>query len=383
MILTHGQEQAIKVCVERYKNKEPYTVISGYAGTGKSTSVQYIIDALGLHEDQVVYATLTGKAALVLRNKGCQNAITLHKLLYIPKKIPDSDDVEFIPREHLESNPKLIVVDECSMVSTELFQELLKHNVHIIFLGDGFQLPPISESANILENPHATLTEITRQALDSPIIRLSMDIRDMQPLAHGGEKEARIIPKNKVSDGLMLGADIVLCGRNDTRHKLNKKMRQLKWSDKYQDGPLNGDKLICLHNYWKITDKYDETPLVNGMIGEVSRIKTTNTRLLQPKLTARFVNETGDVFDKNHMNIDYKMLTKHEPTINSYNWRDFYKVQKPLLFDYAYAITTHKSQGSQWDKVLVFAEVMGNKEDYYRWLYTSVTRAAEKCVLVI
>lgn len=382
MILTKGQEQAIKTCVERYKNKEPYTVICGYAGVGKSTSVQYIIEALGLSEDQVVYATLTGKAALVLRSKGCLNAITLHKLLYIPKKLPDSDEVEFIEREILEHPYKLIVVDEASMVSKEIFDLLLSHNIHVIFLGDNFQLPAISESANILDNPHVMLTEITRQALDSPIIRLSMDIRSGKPLVYGGPKEAKIIDKSKMKKWLP-GADIVLCGRNETRYRLNKQMRQLKWKDKYQDGPINGDKLICLKNYWRITDMNDETPLVNGMIGTISGIHTTETKLLHPKLTARFENETGQVFEKIKMNIDYKMLTKHEPTINNENWRDFYRVQKPLLFDYADSITVHKSQGSQWNKVLVYSEVMGDKDSYYRWLYTAITRAAERCVVAL
>ena len=253
----------------------------------------------------------------------------------------------------------------------------------VIFLGDNFQLPAISESANILDKPHVTLTEITRQALDSPIIRLSMDIRDMKTLTYGGPKEARIMPENKVSDRLLLGADICLCGRNDTRHKLNKQIRKLKWGDKYQEGPLNGDKLICLKNYWTITDINGEIPLVNGMIGTVSRVRMTETRMFHPKLTARFENESGEIFDKVKMNIDYKMLTKHEPTVNNDNWKDFYKTQKPLLFDYADCITVHKSQGSQWDKVLVFSEVMGTREDYYRWLYTAVTRAVEKCVIVI
>lgn len=381
--LTQGQEKALKIAVERYKNKEAYTVINGFAGVGKSTLVQYIIDALNLSEDDVAYATLTGKAALVLRNKGCKNAVTLHKLLYIPKKIKDSTEIEFIPRDVLENRPKLIVVDEASMVSEEIFSLLLSHKVHVVFLGDSFQLPAISASANILDKPHVTLTEITRQALDSPIIRLSMDIRDGKALYYGGPKEARIMPKEKVYDRLLLGADIILCGKNATRHEINKSVRKLKWGDKYQDGPLNGDTLICLQNYWRITDENDETPLVNGMIGTVSNISISETKLLKPKLTAKFVNETGESFSKAKINIDYQMLTKHEPTVNDSNWRNFYKVQKPLLFDYASCITTHKSQGSQWEKVLVFSEVMGDKEYYYRWLYTSITRASERCVVVI
>ena len=202
-------------------------------------------------------------------------------------------------------------------------------------------------------------------------------------MIYGGAKEARIISKDKISEGLLLGADIILCGKNTTRHELNHKVRKLKWGDKYQEGPLNGDSLICLHNYWKITDESDETALVNGMIGTISNISTTNTKLLKPKLTAKFTNDAGEVFNKTKINIDYQMLTKHEPTVNNNNWRDFHKVQKPLLFDYADCVTVHKFQGSQANKVLVFSEVMGDKEYYYRWLYTGLTRSVEKCIIVI
>ena len=383
MQLTRGQEAGLKIAVERFKNKEPYTVVSGYAGTGKSTLVPFIVEALNIPEEKVVFATLMGKAALVLRNKGCQNAMTLHKLLYIPKKIPNSDEVEFIPREALEGSPELIVVDEASMVSKEIFDLLLTHKVHIIFLGDTFQLPAISESANILEQPHVMLTEITRQALDSPIIRLSMDIREGKSLNYGGPKEAKIMSQEKISKALLLGADIILCGRNDTRRILNDKVRKLKWEDKYTEGPVNGDRLICLRNYWRVTDMEGETPLLNGLIGTINKITTKDTKALHPKLTGAFVDDVGNVFQKNKFNIDYKLLTTGEPTVNSTNWQNFYKVQKPLEFDYGYAVTTWKAQGSQWDKVLIFEEDFPyDKETHAKFLYTSVTRASEKCILV-
>ena len=383
MQLTIGQEKGLRVAVERFKNKEPYTVISGYAGTGKSTLIPFVVETLNIPEEKVVFATLTGKAALVLRNKGCQNAMTLHKLLYIPKKIPNSDEVEFIPREALEGSPELIVVDEASMVSKEIFDLLLTHKVHIIFLGDTFQLPAISESANILEQPHVMLTEITRQALDSPIIRLSMDIREGKSLNYGGPKEAKIMSQEKVSKALLLGADIILCGRNDTRRILNDKVRKLKWEDKYTEGPVNGDRLICLRNYWKVTDMEGETPLLNGLIGTINKITTKDTKALHPKLTGVFVDDVGNVFQKNKFNIDYKLLTTGEPTVNSNNWQNFYRVQKPLEFDYGYVVTTWKAQGSQWDKVLIFEEDFPyDKETHAKFLYTSVTRASEKCILV-
>ena len=89
MILNTKQEQGLKIAVERYKNHEKFTVIAGYAGAGKSTLVRFIIEALDVPEEEVCYATFTGKAAQVLLKKGNKNVSTLHKLLY--KSFPRPD----------------------------------------------------------------------------------------------------------------------------------------------------------------------------------------------------------------------------------------------------------------------------------------------------
>lgn len=384
MILTRKQEEAVKVAVERYRNKEKYTVISGYAGSGKSTIIPYIVNALNFSEDDVVFATYTGKAALVLRNKGCKNAVTLHKLLYTPRKLSNGD-VEFIERKELEHNWKLVVVDEVSMVLLEMWNLLMKHNTYVIATGDPGQLPPIDKNSNnhLLSKPHYFLSEIMRQAQDSGIIRLSMDIRDGNSLKLQKGNDVWVIEEKQVTDRMLLGADIVICGRNDTRRSLNTYMRKLKWGNKYKDEPMDGDKLICLKNNWKITDMNDEVPLVNGMIGTISRVSFTETKMLHPKMTARFTTETGEVFRKDRMSIDYKLLMTGEPTINQYNWKQFYGVQKPIEMDYAMAVTCHKYQGSQADKIVVFCEPMGDRAQYLKWLYTASTRAAEKLVMVI
>lgn len=135
MELTNEQEQALKIAVERYKNKEPYTVISGWAGTGKSTLVNFIIDALNIDRDYVAYVAFTGKAANVLSAKGCYNATTIHKLLYYSMKDKDGK-FHFKKRPHLDFPYKLIVCDEVSMVPKSLWEDMLSHHVHIIALGD-------------------------------------------------------------------------------------------------------------------------------------------------------------------------------------------------------------------------------------------------------
>lgn len=138
MILTTKQEEGLRIAVQRYKAHEPYTVISGYAGSGKSTLVRFIISALGLKNQQVAYIAFTGKASQVLVQKGCPNATTAHKLLYYSHRNKDGT-FTFRPRKTLE-NPflKLIVVDEVSMLPLSLWNALLSHHIYVIALGDPF-----------------------------------------------------------------------------------------------------------------------------------------------------------------------------------------------------------------------------------------------------
>ena len=142
MELTKKQEEGLKIAVARYRSQEKYTVIAGYAqaGTGKSTLVRYIVDALQVDPNRVCYATYTGKAAEVLRKKGNKNACTLHKLLYIHRMTPNGKYIR-IPKSSIDYD--IVIVDEVSMVPNDLIKVLFSHKCYIICLGDPFQLPPI------------------------------------------------------------------------------------------------------------------------------------------------------------------------------------------------------------------------------------------------
>ena len=142
MILTNKQEEGLRQAVARYKANEKYTVISGYAGSGKSTLVRFIIDALDVAEVRVCFATFTGKAAEVLRKKGNQNAITLHKLLYESFPKPGGG---FIHRRKPSIPYDIVVVDEVSMAPKVLMDLLFTHKAYIICLGDPGQLPPVDK----------------------------------------------------------------------------------------------------------------------------------------------------------------------------------------------------------------------------------------------
>lgn len=138
MILTKKQEEGLRLAVTRFKNREPYTCIAGYAGSGKSTLVKFIISALDLMDEEVSYIAFTGKAAQALQQKGCPSAMTAHKLLYYSKQTASGKFV-FTPRSKLENEDlRVIVVDEVSMLPKDMWELLLSHRVYVIALGDPF-----------------------------------------------------------------------------------------------------------------------------------------------------------------------------------------------------------------------------------------------------
>ncbi len=395
MILTAKQEQGLKIAIQRHKDGEKYTVISGYAGSGKTTLVRFIISALDVDESKVCYAAFTGKAAEVLRKKGNRNVCTLHRLLY-----------ESIPREaggfYRKVKPTIpytiVVVDECLMSPKVLIDILLAHKVYVIFLGDPFQLPPIdkNDDNHLLDHPHIFLDEIMRQAQESDIIRLTMQIRNQENISYGNNDTVKILHHKDLTFGMYSWADQILTGTNARRAKINKEMREMLGRGVE---PEDGDKVICTRNYWDPDDGSFNCgdPLINGSIGYLNnpqkrkiflpwflRKEKEYFDIIQTDIE---IPETQDFYSK--LNLDYNMLQNET---KSMDWRLEYKLNRmkkqhgdlvPKDFLYAYAITVHKAQGSEWDKVLVYEENFPfNKIEHARWLYTAATRAAEKLVIL-
>jgi exodeoxyribonuclease-5 len=241
LILTDKQHKGLQLAVRRYKDKEPYTVISGYAGTGKSTLVQYIIKELNIPESKIAYVAYTGRAALVLKSKGCPGATTAHKLLYHTTELPDGTFIH-VPKEKPDKPLKLIVVDEISMLEKSQWDILMKWGIHVVCLGDDAQLPPIHEDNGVLKHPHIFLDEIVRQAKNNEIVRLSLDIREGKNLQCFKGKDVWVVPKETISDRILTTADIVLCGKNTTRYYLNQRIRRNIWGEQYKEEPINGDR---------------------------------------------------------------------------------------------------------------------------------------------
>ena len=395
MELNEKQKNGLTLALQRYKNKEKYTVIAGYAGAGKSTLVRFIIEELktyGVKETDVCFACFTGKAAQVLLKKGNKNVITLHKLLY--KSIPkESGGFVRIPNPSIPY--KIVVVDEVSMAPKTLMDLLFKHDVYVICLGDPFQLPPVDkkEDNHLLDAPHIFLDEIMRQAQESEIIQLSMAIRENRPIEVFQGKEVQILNKEELNTGMLTWADQILVATNATRVSINTQMRKLL---NFGEKPQDGDKIICLRNYWDCFSDNEE-PLVNGTIGILKNSFLTKRYLPNivksidglshiDLIMGDFISDSGMCFHS--LEMDKKMIDTGEFSLD---WKTAYQLNRnpktrdipPLEFTYGYAITCHKAQGSEWDKVLVIEEKFPfDKIEHARWLYTAVTRSSEKLVLV-
>lgn len=391
MELTRKQEEGLRIAIDRYNHNEPYTVIAGYAGTGKSTLINFIIAALEVNpEDEVAYITFTGKASEVLREKGCPNAMTAHKLLYYSKQMPNGKFF-YRPRPSLEKDYKVIVVDEVSMLPKDMWDLLLIHGIYVIACGDPFQIPPIDKNQDngILNNPHIFLDEVMRQAKESDIICLSMDIREGKKINPFKGNDTQVFNKKDLCDGMYFWADQILVSTNKSRHDINSYIR-----DDLGRGfePEINDKVICLRNCWDTLSEKQCDPLINGSIGTISamHMESIDYIIMGQKVTTPVL--VTDLITSNdeykNLHIDYTALTTGEKFFTP---RQEYVIRKnkqnpelPIEFNFGYAITGHRAQGSQWNKVLVLEESFPfEKIEHARWLYTTVTRAAEKLTLIL
>lgn len=381
--LTKKQEEGLKIAKERYNNHESHTVVGGLAGTGKSVLVKFIIDSLHLQENQFVVGAFTGKAAQRLSQVGFPQAKTLHKIFYNTRKI--GNNFIHIKKSHDEiGDIKLILIDEVSMVPDYMLKDIASLGIHTIMMGDPGQLPPVGKDNHILDNPHVFLTEIMRQSLDSPIVMLAHSIRNGDIITPFSNEGVIMVPKEEITIGMLNWADQVLCGKNDTRNGYNHIMREDHgWLTPL---PQEGDKIIITKNNWEFFDDKSVFPLINGLVGTVDRSGLIDKngekmgRSMGKKIKLSNLDFTSEFDDLSYRNVKYDAL----PLIsgeNSYIINQFARGNNAINFlDYAYAITVHKAQGSEYQKVVGIEEHLRGT-NHRRWLYTLVTRASEKLVL--
>lgn len=377
----------------------------GYAGTGKTTLARHFAEGI---EGDVLFGAFTGKAAYVLRQKGCPSASTIHSMIYRTQekgtsnlrmmeaelaklvveltslgkdpsssaKVRDMEAKLKIERDNVKrpffklnvdspvKNAKLVVIDECSMVDADMGVDLLSFGTKVLVLGDPAQLPPVGGAGYFTEGvkPDVMLTEIHRQAEDDPIIHMATRIRSGQRLNLGTYGESRVILQSELKAEDALGADQLLVGRNKTRFSYNRRLRQLL--GRGGSLPEQGDKLVCLRNN-------HDLGLLNGAIWHT--LKSSCLGGERVLLDLRPEMDGLDVQVEAHTHY-------FEGVGDTLPWFERKLAEE---FDFGYALTCHKSQGSQWDNVLVLDESSCFRADKDRWLYTAVTRAAKKVTVAV
>jgi exodeoxyribonuclease-5 len=367
-LFTPQQDAALKAIANWWKTDRQRSSIFrlfGYAGTGKTTLAKHI--AAGI-DGKVLFAAFTGKAACVMRSKGCHGASTIHRLIYKPQEKNEEDPTFELWSKAPASHAKLIIIDECSMVDAELARDLMSFEVPLLVLGDPAQLPPIQGGGFFTAaEPDAMLTEVHRQARDNPIVRLSMDIRAGKPLAEGQYGETQVVRRGDLDPKRVIGADQILVGRNVTRRAYNVRLRERRGFAGAL--PVTGDKLVCLRNN-------RSKGLFNGGLWVVKERPKPRRKILRMRLKPD--EDLGDGLDEMvKVSVRSECFTGR---IEELEWME----RKPFdEFDFGYVLTVHKSQGSQWDDVVLFDESDAFRENRGRWLYTGVTRAAKRLCVVV
>ena len=392
--------------------------LAGFAGVGKTTLLRHLAaDVPGM----VQFAAYTGKSAYVMRAKGCAGATTIHSLIYKPAGDSKTDDLLEVERklaalpsmfdrtgegegEPTEAekrerrrlvalrdamlvkggrkpmfslNPDsdlrtahLLIIDECSMVDARIGQDLLSFGKKILVSGDPAQLPPVGGGGFFTERrPDHMLTEVHRQAKESGILWLSTDVREGRGMRCGSYgDDCLVTSRHGLGEQLaerVLAVDQVLVGRNATRHSWNARYREL--TNRKDVLPVAGDKVVCLRNN-------HEAGLLNGSLWRVHEAQG-NTDSMDVEMT---VSSEEDGAQGVQVVSHAHHFMGREDDLKKMSWNRRDKEE----FDFGYVLTTHKSQGSQWDDVLLLDESGVFRADSQRWLYTGITRAAKNLTVI-
>lgn len=368
----------------------PVLTVGGLAGTGKTTLLGVFAAET---KKRVAYAAFTGRAASVLSRKLCAAGVehpivtTLHQLLYMPVVDPKTEEILGWKKRVKLPEVDLIVIDEASMVSGRMLDDIRALGRPILAVGDHGQLPPVMDSGDLMKNPDLRLERIHRQAEGSPIIRFAHAIRETGRLDRrfvDGDviqmkrrdacedivRMAYVAAHDDNESPLTIG---LLCYTNEKRIHLNAYARKALG---FKGVPNAGEVVICLRNV---------APHFNGMRG----VLTTSGVLDGWKVKASI-----EFPEEGLPSLPIEMYA------GQFNQRETLKsieqarargihVDKMAelgeLFDFGFSLTVHKSQGSAFQHVVGFIdrEVSPSSEEWRRWAYTLVTRASERLTILV
>ncbi|PIV01073.1 hypothetical protein COS55_02475 [Candidatus Shapirobacteria bacterium CG03_land_8_20_14_0_80_40_19] len=383
--LSGDQKAALSNLISWFNSENKiYITLGGYAGTGKTTLIGILRQNFFDQNKKlkVAFCTFTGKASRVLRSKLIEAKAlfpldfvgTIHSLIYSP--IEDEKTKEIIGwkrKDEIEAD--LIIVDEASMVDIFIWQDLLSYKIPIIAVGDHGQLPPIRENFNLMQKPDLKLEEIHRQAKENPIIKLSIMARETGkiPISFFGRNVKKISYGESDSweavEELLKSYNedtMILCGYNKTRIKINDFIRNSLGFE--SPVPQTRDRVVCLRNN-------RAKGIFNGMLGSVFDIKDKEGDFYKARIAM-------DGEEGIYKGLIYKAQFGAPEPINFTKER--FRLRTHDIFDFGYALTVHKAQGSQAKRVILFEERFSksNDDEWRRWLYTGITRAEEELFII-
>lgn len=351
MQLSNEQKDVVKNILNQIENEQVITM-GGYAGTGKSTILSTLVKALKNKGLSFAVGAYTGKATNVLRKKGL-DASTIHSLIYRPLTDSSGETTwHLMDRYEMPFRMDGFIIDEASMVSKEIHDDLCSFGLPIIYVGDHGQLEPIGSKFNLMQNPMFRLETVHRNA--GEIAHFAQHLRQGNSASTFDAKElVQIVDEDVLEDRHLASVDQIIVAFNKTRVKLNNRVRKEKKID--FTFIAKGEKVICLRNN-------RASGLFNGMQGIVNKIHKNE----------RFDFTSDGVFF-GHVKYDPDQFGKEN---NQFEFK-----QEANPFDYAYAITCHKAQGDQFGNVIVYEQKCDNW-DHVRWSYTAASRAVNGLIWV-
>jgi exodeoxyribonuclease-5 len=384
--LSDDQEAARKAVLEAAQDGEHVMVLTGPAGSGKTTLTRVIIDDFEALHRVVTLLAPTGKAATRLAELTGRSASTVHRPLYRRVHEDASGALHFSQTQSVAGFDALVIIDEASMLGTQLFADLFKdlpRGAQVLCVGDREQLEPVNDTwGPDFENPTAALTHVHRQALESPILDLATHVRlggfwrAFDPRGRVGyERRKRACLSDVVQwfvESRNAGQDVVLLTyTNRTRQALNEMVREA-YGRRETIEP--GDRILCKRNNLPLG-------VWNGEVREVERVEVD----LEGGGFARVVWTDG----KKALIIPWLLREQNGGDQKSFLYA-LAMIGKDMKDDimraeYGECLTVHASQGSQWKKVGIvhdfdFAQ-RNDKEFYRRLMYTAITRASEELVI--
>jgi len=346
---------------------QDFFYLAGYAGTGKTTLIKEFIDGISTTQNwRISGAAYTGKAALRMRQTGFRGARTIHSLIYKPERDANGD-LTFTLNDNSDLvGADLLILDESSMVDEPLGKDLLSFEVPILVIGDPGQLPPIKGSGFFTHKPDALLSTVHRQALDSNIVRLATEIRAGDRLRKESHDDL-IVFATQEEIGDIESYDQIIVGMNKTRVNANFRYRErTNRNPQANQIPLVDEKLICTKNNRKLG-------IFNGMICWVDEIKEEEDYII-----LSVMDEEGRRIPHIRVHKECFLAPEELPKMH---WKERSRAEE---FDFGYAITVHKAQGSEWDNVLLIDDgifVTFSQATRKPWLYTGITRASKRLTI--